>query len=81
MVSELNERTMKKQQTLKMPVSIEGIGLQTGGKVKLNLKPSPANSGISFIRTDLPDKPLVKAKPKPPVHHTTTTHKTTAPSN
>lgn len=49
---------VKKQRTFKTPVTVEGTGLQTGGKVKLTLKPSPANSGISFIRTDLPDKPL-----------------------
>ena len=50
---------VKKQRTVKEPVTIEGIGLQTGKKVTLSLKSSPANSGISFIRTDLPDKPLL----------------------
>lgn len=47
---------MKKQRTLKEPVTVEGIGLQTGKKVTLTLKGSPADSGISFRRTDLPDK-------------------------
>ncbi|MBI5144233.1 MAG: UDP-3-O-[3-hydroxymyristoyl] N-acetylglucosamine deacetylase, partial [Candidatus Omnitrophica bacterium] len=31
----------------------------TGRKVRLKLKGSPANSGINFIRVDLPNKPLL----------------------
>jgi len=50
---------MIRQRTVKEPVSIEGIGLQTGKKVKVTLKPSPADSGINFIRLDLPNKPLL----------------------
>ena len=50
---------MTKQKTIKDPVEIEGIGLQTGAKTRLRLKGSPANSGINFIRTDLANKPLV----------------------
>lgn len=48
-----------KQRTIKDTVTIEGIGLQTGSKVRLTLKSSPANSGINFIRVDLPNKPLL----------------------
>jgi UDP-3-O-acyl N-acetylglucosamine deacetylase len=48
-----------RQKTIKKPVSIEGIGLQTGKKISVSLKPSPANSGINFIRTDLANKPLL----------------------
>ncbi len=50
---------MIKQRTVKDSVSVEGIGLQTGKPVTLNLKNSPANSGINFIRVDLPNKPLL----------------------
>ena len=50
---------MIKQRTIKETVTIEGIGLQTGAKVTMRLKSSPANSGINFIRTDLPNKPLL----------------------
>ncbi len=50
---------MTRQRTIKDTVSIEGVGLQTGKKVVLSLKSSPANSGINFIRTDLPNKPLL----------------------
>lgn len=50
---------MIKQKTIKTPVEMGGIGLQTGAKVKVKLKGAPANSGINFIRVDLPDKPLL----------------------
>jgi len=41
---------------------MEGVGLQTGSKVKVRLKGSPADSGINFIRTDLPNKPLLNIR-------------------
>lgn len=53
---------MTRQRTIKETTEIEGIGLQTGRKTRLVLKSSPADSGINFIRTDLPDKPLLAIK-------------------
>lgn len=50
---------MTRQKTIKDPVSIEGRGLQTGSETKLTFKGSPADSGINFIRMDLPDRPLI----------------------
>ena len=50
---------MIKQRTIKSRVVIEGTGLQTGKKSTLILKSAPINSGINFIRTDLPNKPLL----------------------
>lgn len=50
---------MIRQRTIEKPVFIEGLGLQTGAKTKLIFKNAPANSGINFIRVDLPNKPLV----------------------
>lgn len=50
---------MIKQKTIKDTVILEGLGLQTGNKVTLTLKSSPPDSGINFIRTDLPNKPLL----------------------
>ena len=49
-----------RQRTIAKTVTIKGIGLQTGNKVTLVLKSSPAGSGINFIRTDLVNKPLLK---------------------
>ncbi len=52
---------MSKQKTIKKPVSIEGVGLHTGEKVKMTLKPAPANYGFKFVRTDLEGKPEIEA--------------------
>lgn len=48
-----------KQRTIKEPIVIEGLGLQTGSKAILKFKGAPADSGINFIRVDLPDKPVL----------------------
>ena len=53
---------MIKQRTIKEPLVIEGVGLQTGKPVRLALRGSPANSGINFVRTDLPNKPLLNVR-------------------
>jgi UDP-3-O-[3-hydroxymyristoyl] N-acetylglucosamine deacetylase len=44
---------MDAQRTLKRSITCAGIGLHSGKKVTLSLKPAPANSGIVFRRTDL----------------------------
>ncbi len=44
---------MHAQRTLRRAISCAGIGLHSGNKVSLCLKPAPANSGIRFRRTDL----------------------------
>jgi UDP-3-O-[3-hydroxymyristoyl] N-acetylglucosamine deacetylase len=44
---------MNAQRTLRRPVSCKGIGLHSGNKVALSLKPAPADYGIRFQRTDL----------------------------
>jgi len=44
---------MNAQRTLRRPVSCSGIGLHSGNKVTLSLKPAPADYGIRFQRADL----------------------------
>jgi UDP-3-O-[3-hydroxymyristoyl] N-acetylglucosamine deacetylase len=44
---------MNAQRTLRRPISCTGIGLHSGNKVTLSLKPAPADFGIRFRRTDL----------------------------
>jgi UDP-3-O-[3-hydroxymyristoyl] N-acetylglucosamine deacetylase len=44
---------MDLQHTLRRPVSCVGIGLHSGNKVTLSLKPAPADSGVRFRRTDI----------------------------
>ncbi len=41
------------QKTLEKEVSLNGVGLHTGKKVKLTFKPAPVNTGYVFLRTDL----------------------------
>ena len=44
---------MLKQRTLKNSIRATGVGLHTGKKVLMVLRPAPANAGIIFRRTDL----------------------------
>ena len=44
---------MSAQRTLRRSVSCTGIGLHSGNKVTLSLKPAPADYGIRFQRADL----------------------------
>src|SRR5881398_1121579 len=46
---------MDAQRTLRRQVACYGIGLHSGNKVRLSLKPAPADFGIRFRRTDLGD--------------------------
>lgn len=48
------------QKTIKNPIKISGVGLHTGNRVKLMFKPQAVNSGISFVRVDLADRPAIK---------------------
>lgn len=48
---------MLKQRTLKNSIRATGVGLHTGKKVLMVLRPAPANAGITFRRTDL-DEPV-----------------------
>jgi UDP-3-O-[3-hydroxymyristoyl] N-acetylglucosamine deacetylase len=44
-----------RQRTLKESIRATGIGLHSGAKVYMTLRPAPANSGIVFRRIDLDD--------------------------
>ena len=52
---------MEKQRTIADTVSLSGIGLHTGTLTTVTFKPAQPGSGITFYRTDLPDKPAIKA--------------------
>jgi len=49
------------QRTLKNPIRATGVGVHTGKKIYLSLRPAPINSGIVFIRTDLDQDVDIKA--------------------
>lgn len=48
---------MLRQRTVKQAIRASGIGLHSGAKIYLTLKPGPVDSGIVFRRTDL-DPPV-----------------------
>ncbi|MGW8182544.1 MAG: UDP-3-O-acyl-N-acetylglucosamine deacetylase [Burkholderiales bacterium] len=51
------------QRTLKNLIRATGVGLHTGAKVYMTLRPAPANSGIIFRRIDLAEPVEIKATP------------------
>ncbi|HUL12284.1 MAG TPA: UDP-3-O-acyl-N-acetylglucosamine deacetylase [Methylococcaceae bacterium] len=55
---------MIRQRTLKNVIRATGVGLHTGEKVYLTLRPAAANTGIKFRRVDLPEPVVIDAKPE-----------------
>ena len=53
---------LQKQRTLKTEISYTGVGLHSGREVHATLKPAPKDTGIVFVRTDLPGAPQIHAK-------------------
>jgi len=45
-----------KQKTLKTAISCSGVGLHSGKKISMTLKPAAIGTGITFIRTDAGEK-------------------------
>ena len=54
---------MVRQRTLKNLIRATGVGLHTGEKVYLTLRPAAPDTGIVFRRTDLPEPVEIKAEP------------------
>jgi UDP-3-O-[3-hydroxymyristoyl] N-acetylglucosamine deacetylase len=52
---------MIKQRTLKSQVRATGVGLHTGEKVTMVLRPAPIDTGVVFCRSDLPGNPAIPA--------------------
>jgi UDP-3-O-[3-hydroxymyristoyl] N-acetylglucosamine deacetylase len=50
-----------KQRTVKREAGCTGIGLHSGQKINLTIKPAPPDSGINFIRKDIGGSPPLKA--------------------
>ncbi len=64
----------KQQSTVAKKVSCTGIGLHSGKPVEFALAPAAVNTGIVYVRTDLPGGPQVQAAPQ----YVTSTMKATA---
>jgi UDP-3-O-[3-hydroxymyristoyl] N-acetylglucosamine deacetylase len=57
-------KTLIRQRTLKNSIRATGVGLHTGEKIYLTLRPAPVNTGVVFRRVDLPDPVEIKASPE-----------------
>ena len=53
---------LQHQVTLAQPVSYTGIGLHSGQEVHARFCPAPADTGIVIVRTDLPERPQIRAQ-------------------
>ena len=53
---------MLRQRTLKTVVSASGVGLHTGQKARISLRPAPVETGIVFRRVDLPSPVDIPAR-------------------
>jgi UDP-3-O-[3-hydroxymyristoyl] N-acetylglucosamine deacetylase len=52
---------MLKQRTLKSAIKTTGVGLHTGARVDLTLRPAPPETGVVFHRVDLPQPVAIPA--------------------
>jgi len=62
-------KPMVKQRTLKTSVSVTGVGLHSGEKVTLSLRPGQVDGGIVFRRVDV--KPVQDIQARPHLVHDT----------
>jgi UDP-3-O-[3-hydroxymyristoyl] N-acetylglucosamine deacetylase/3-hydroxyacyl-[acyl-carrier-protein] dehydratase len=49
------------QRTIKTRASMSGVGLHTGVETTVTFVPAPINHGVTFVRTDLENSPLIPA--------------------
>ncbi|MCR9245552.1 MAG: UDP-3-O-acyl-N-acetylglucosamine deacetylase [bacterium] len=49
------------QRTLKSPVEFRGVGLHSGKDTRVVVRPAEAGTGVTFVRTDIEDHPVVRA--------------------
>ncbi|PWV82985.1 UDP-3-O-acyl-N-acetylglucosamine deacetylase [Halomonas sp. A11-A] len=68
---------MIRQRTLKNVIRATGVGLHSGKKVYMTLRPAPVDTGIVFVRTDLDPEVQIPAK----AHNVTDTTLCTALSS
>jgi UDP-3-O-[3-hydroxymyristoyl] N-acetylglucosamine deacetylase len=53
---------MRQQRTLRHAIGCAGVGLHSGARVALTLRPAAEGSGIRFRRVDRPGSPIVPAR-------------------
>jgi UDP-3-O-[3-hydroxymyristoyl] N-acetylglucosamine deacetylase/3-hydroxyacyl-[acyl-carrier-protein] dehydratase len=64
----------RKQRSVLKEGELSGIGLHSGAKVRMRVKPAPPDAGVVFVRTDLPSAPRIPAD----AHHLTHRQRRTA---
>lgn len=52
------------QKTIRKKTVVKGIGIHSGDPCSLTFKPAPSDTGVYFIRTDLPGNPSLKVSAK-----------------
>jgi UDP-3-O-[3-hydroxymyristoyl] N-acetylglucosamine deacetylase len=57
----LGMQPTRNQRTIAAAASIEGVGYWTGRNVRIEFRPAPPDSGIVFVRSDLPGNPCIPA--------------------
>ncbi len=55
------DRLLRQQTTIAQPVSVTGFGFWSGRDVKLTFCPAKPDSGVVFVRVDLPGQPRIPA--------------------
>lgn len=48
------------QKTIRKKTQVRGVGIHSGDSCTLTFRPAPADTGVYFIRTDLPGNPSLK---------------------
>ena len=51
----------RRQRSIARPAQVCGVGYLTGAEVSLTFQPAPENTGVVFVRTDLPGGPRITA--------------------
>lgn len=52
------------QKTIRKKTTVKGIGIHSGDSCSLTFRPAPPDTGVYFIRTDLPGNPSLKVSVK-----------------
>lgn len=52
------------QKTIRKKTIVHGIGIHSGDPCTLTFRPAPADTGVYFVRTDLPGSPSLKVSAK-----------------
>lgn len=52
------------QKTIRKRTVVEGVGIHSGNPCKLTFRPAPPDTGVYFIRADLPGTPSLKVSAK-----------------